>query len=189
MIEHSSFLNARNRPSKQAPLFVGTSHSQHQTKPTNPFDLKKRLTAWGRGAVTTTTTAETATEAGSELAWGTTLLALALLASPVTALTVTTVAAWAATASTALTALFTTHHAAWGSVAALLLDVGLRNDLSREVEPLAQVVETLWGEGVVVVLPGELGLEVAAGGQRLAGLDDVEVAYTRVGQKTTMGEL
>lgn len=56
---------------------------------------------------------------------------------------------------------------------ALLLDVGLRNDLSREVEPLAEVVETLGGEGVVVPLPGELGLEVAAGGQGLASLDDL----------------
>jgi hypothetical protein len=46
--------------------------------------------------------------------------------------------------------------------------VGLRNDLSGQVEPLAEVVETLGGEGVVVVLPREAGLDVAAGGQRLA---------------------
>jgi hypothetical protein len=59
-------------------------------------------------------------------------------------------------------------------VRALLLDVGLRNDLGREMEPLAQVVETLGGEGVVVPLPRELGLEVAAGGQGLASLDDLE---------------
>jgi hypothetical protein len=44
------------------------------------------------------------------------------------------------------------------------------------VEPLAKVVETLRGEGVVVPLPGELRLDVAAGGQGLAGLDDIEVA-------------
>lgn len=58
-------------------------------------------------------------------------------------------------------------------MAALLLDVGLRNDLSWEMEPLAEVVETLWGEGVVVPLPRELGLEVAAGGEGLASLDDL----------------
>ena len=56
---------------------------------------------------------------------------------------------------------------------ALLLDVGLRNDLGGEVEPLAEVVKTLGGEGVVVPLPGELGLEVAAGSQGLASLDDL----------------
>lgn len=33
---------------------------------------------------------------------------------------------------------------------ALLLDVGSGNDLGGQVEPLAQVVETLGGEGVVV---------------------------------------
>lgn len=58
---------------------------------------------------------------------------------------------------------------------ALLLDVGGWDNLSWEMEPLAQVVKTLWGEGVVVVLPRELGLDVAAGGERLAGLDDVQV--------------
>jgi hypothetical protein len=37
-------------------------------------------------------------------------------------------------------------------VGALLLDVGGGNNLSGEVEPLAEVVKTLGGEGVVVVL-------------------------------------
>lgn len=45
----------------------------------------------------------------------------------------------------------------------LLLDVSSRDDLSRDVEPFAEVVETLGGEGVVVVLPGETGLDVSAG--------------------------
>jgi len=36
---------------------------------------------------------------------------------------------------------------------ALLLDVGSWDNLSGEMEPLSEVVETLWGEGVVVVLP------------------------------------
>lgn len=63
----------------------------------------------------------------------------------------------------------------------LLLDVGGGDDLGGEVQPLAKVVETLGGKGVVVVLPGELGLDVAAGGQGLQGLDDVEVLGVDVG--------
>jgi hypothetical protein len=58
----------------------------------------------------------------------------------------------------------------------LLLDVGGRDNLGGEVQPLPEVVETLGGQGVVVVLPRELGLDVAARGQRLARLDDEEVA-------------
>lgn len=57
----------------------------------------------------------------------------------------------------------------------LLLDVRSGDNLSGEVKPFSEVVETLGGESVVVVLPGELGLDVAAGGERLAGLDNVEV--------------
>lgn len=64
---------------------------------------------------------------------------------------------------------------------ALLLDVGGRNDLSGEVKPLAEVVETLGGQGVVVVLPGELGLDIAAGGEGLASLDDEEVLGVDIG--------
>lgn len=56
----------------------------------------------------------------------------------------------------------------------LLLDVGGGDNLGGEVEPLAEVVKTLGGEDVVVVLPRELGLDVAAGVQRLASLDDLE---------------
>ena len=44
------------------------------------------------------------------------------------------------------------------------------------MEPFAKVVEAFWGQGVVVILPGELGLEVTAGGKGLAGFDDL-VAY------------
>lgn len=55
----------------------------------------------------------------------------------------------------------------------LLLDVGGGDNLGGEVEPLAEIVKTLGGEGVVVVLPRELGLDVAAGVQRLASLDDL----------------
>jgi hypothetical protein len=61
-------------------------------------------------------------------------------------------------------------------VGPLLLDVGSRDNLGGEVQPLPEVVETLGGQGVVVVLPRELGLDVAARGQGLASLDDEQVA-------------
>lgn len=97
---------------------------------------KKRL----RRGSGTTATAKATTELGSELAGGTTLLALTL----VTATVLATVATGTATAATG--ALLAAEHAAGGSVAALLLDVGLGDDLGGEVEPLAEVVETLGGE-------------------------------------------
>ena len=61
--------------------------------------------------------------------------------------------------------------------------MGSRDNLGGDVEPFAEVVETLGGEGVVVVLPREAGLDVAAAGQRLAcaGLAQVrraEAGYT-----------
>jgi len=59
-------------------------------------------------------------------------------------------------------------------VGSLLLDVRRGDNLSGQMEPFAQVIKTLGSQGVVVVLPGELGLEVAAGGERLASLDDLE---------------
>lgn len=55
----------------------------------------------------------------------------------------------------------------------LLLDVGCWHNLGWQVEPFSEVVEALRGEGVVVVLPGELGLDVASGGERLKGFDDL----------------
>lgn len=116
----------------------------------------------------------------SELSWGTTLLsALSGVTAAVSTLTVTALTAAASTTSTEWLALLavtlTTHHSAGRCVRALLLDVGSRNDLSGEMEPLAEVVETLWGEGVVVVLPRELGLDISARGERLASLDNVQV--------------
>jgi hypothetical protein len=59
--------------------------------------------------------------------------------------------------------------------------VGLGDDLSGQVEPLAEVVETLGGEGVVVVLPREAGLDVAAAGQRLACAVLDRVTRTKAG--------
>lgn len=56
---------------------------------------------------------------------------------------------------------------------ALLLDVGCWHDFCGEVEPFTEVVESLRGEGVVVPLPGKLSFQVAAGGERLAGFDDL----------------
>ena len=41
--------------------------------------------------------------------------------------------------------------------------------------PLAEVVNALGGEDVVVPLPGELGLHETLGGEALHGLDDLEV--------------
>jgi len=130
-----------------------------------------------RGRGITTAATESTTELGGEVAGSTALLALTTLTASVTALTVATVTTATATESTLTTALIA-EHAARGSVRPLLLDVGSGDNLSGEMEPLAEVVETLGGEGVVVVLPRELSLDVAAGSQRLASLDDEKVANT-----------
>lgn len=119
-----------------------------------------------------TATAKAPTELRSELAGRTPLLALASVTATVAALAIATVAARAAAAAAATLAV-TAEHAARGRVRALLLDVRGGDDFGGEVEPLAQVVEALGSEGVVVPLPGELGLEVAAGGEGLAGFDDL----------------
>ena len=58
-------------------------------------------------------------------------------------------------------------------MAALLLDVGSRHDLGWKMKPISEVLETLRSQSVVVVLPGEAGLEVATGGEGLAGFDDL----------------
>jgi len=60
-------------------------------------------------------------------------------------------------------------------VRTLGLDVCLGNDLGREVEPFPEVVETFRGQGVIIPLPGELGLDIAARVEGLEGLDYVEV--------------
>ena len=54
-----------------------------------------------------------------------------------------------------------------------MLDVCLGHDFGGEMEPFAEVVEAFGGEGVVVPLPAELGFEVAARGEGLAGFDDL----------------
>lgn len=115
------------------------------------------------GSTSATATGETTAERRGELAGGTTLLAL--LAAAVTTLTGNT--------GTTLATLLTTEHATRGSVGTLLLDVGSGDNLGGKVQPLAEVVQTLGGEGVVVVLPRELGLDEAPGVQGLASLDDL----------------
>jgi hypothetical protein len=102
----------------------------------------------GRGG--TTATPEATTELGLEVAGGT---ALALLAGVTSSVTVTVTTAASATAATAPLAVLTTTEHTPGRSRALLLDVRLGHNLGWEVKPLAEVVETLRGEGVVVVLP------------------------------------
>lgn len=59
--------------------------------------------------------------------------------------------------------------------------MGSRNDLGGQVKPFPEVVETLGGQGVVVVLPGELGLDIAAGVEGLGSLDDEQVLGVDIG--------
>lgn len=121
----------------------------------------------------TTTTTESTAEAWLELARSTTLLArLASITTTVSTLTVT-ITSGTTTATRATLTVLTTHHAARRSMCALLLDVGSRDDLGGEMQPVAEVLETLGSQSVVVVLPREASLEVAAGGEGLAGFDDL----------------
>jgi hypothetical protein len=113
------------------------------------------------------------------------LLALAAsITSAVTSLAITSISVTTTAATSterlALALTLTTHHAARRSVGSLLLDVRSRDDLSGKVKPFAEVVETLWSESVVVVLPRELSLDIAAGSEGLAGLDDIEVLGVNV---------
>jgi hypothetical protein len=117
---------------------------------------------------------------GVEFTRGTALLALTSITSSVTTLTVTTVATTAAAEGSAL-ALTLTQHASGRNVGLLLLDVGSRDDLGGQVKPLSKVVETLGGQSVVVPLPRELSLDVAAAGQGLQSLDDIEVLDIELG--------
>jgi hypothetical protein len=110
--------------------------------------LRKALLTALRGRSSTTSTSEATTELRLELAGST---ALALL-SLVTAAVLATVTATSTTAATTALTVVTAEHAP-GRSRALLLDVGLGNNLGGEVEPFTEVVETLGGEGVVVVLP------------------------------------
>ena len=127
-----------------------------------------------RSRSSTTSTSKATTELGLELARGTALSLLASVTAAVAVAVTTTVTTTSTTASTTALTVVTAEHTP-GRSRALLLDVGLGNDLGREVEPFAEVVETLRGEGVVVVEPRELGLDVASRVQGLHRLDDLEV--------------
>jgi hypothetical protein len=104
---------------------------------------RKYLRGRSRGG-STAATAEATTELGVELARGGALLALA----SVTATVLAALAVATGTTTAAAGTLLAAEHAAGGSVGALLLDVGLGDDLGGEVEPLAEVVEALGGEAM-----------------------------------------
>ncbi len=57
---------------------------------------------------------------------------------------------------------------------ALLLDVCRRDDLSRKMQPFAEVLEAFGSQSVVVVLPGESSLEVATRGEGLTCFDHLK---------------
>merc|ERR1712093_950121 len=95
-----------------------------------------------RSSTTSGTTSETTAELRSELSRWCTLLALS-----------TSTTAATSTERLALALTLTTHHSAGRGVRSLLLDVGSWDNLGGEVKPFAEVVKTLRGEGVVVILP------------------------------------
>jgi len=132
----------------------------------------------------TTSTAESTTELRSKLSRWCTLLAVTSITSAVTSFAVTSISV-ATTAATsterlALALALPTHHATRRSVRSLLLDMRCGDNFSGKMEPFAEIVKTLRSESVVVVLPRELSLDVAAGGERLAGLDDEEILSVNV---------
>ncbi len=118
---------------------------------------------------------------GVEATGGATLLALTGLTSAVSALAVAAVTTRSAAEGRTALALALAEHTAGRSVGALLLDVRGGNNLGGEVKPFAEVVETLGGQGVVVVLPRELGLDIAARGEGLASLDNEQVLDVDIG--------
>lgn len=125
----------------------------------------------GRSRGSTTATAEATTESRVVLSRSTAFLAT--LSGITTAVTSLTIATGTTTATRTSLTVVTTHHSTRRSVAALLLDVGSRHDLGGQVKPFAEIVETFGGQGVVVVLPGELGLDIAARSEGLERLDDL----------------
>lgn len=59
--------------------------------------------------------------------------------------------------------------------------MGSRNDLGRQVKPFPEVIETLGGQGVVIILPRKLSLYIAAGSEGLSSLDDEQVLGVNIG--------
>lgn len=56
-----------------------------------------------------------------------------------------------------------------------VLHVSTWDDVLWQVQVFSQELDTLFSQGVVVVLPRELGLDVTLGSQRLQSLDNVQV--------------
>jgi len=101
----------------------------------------------------TSATTESTSEGRLVGTWSSTaLLVVTLLSSSVatSVSSVLTVSSWTTSASWSV---LTTHHAPRWVSGSLLLDVSRRHNLSWEVEPFSEVVETLRSQGVVVVLP------------------------------------
>ena len=82
---------------------------------------------------------------------------------------------------TTLSSLSTTTVSGGSASRSCGLHVGLGNNLGRNVEVFSEVGESLIGEGVVVPLPRELGLDESLGSEGLHGLDDFEVSDGHVG--------
>ena len=61
---------------------------------------------------------------------------------------------------------------------ALLFDMCRRYNLCGKMQPLAKIVESFRSKSVVIPLPGELSLKVAARGQRLACFNDLQKKST-----------
>jgi hypothetical protein len=105
-----------------------------------------------------------------------TFLALSGIASSVSSLAISVAAtSTTSTERLSLALTITAHHSAGRSVRSLLLDVRSRNNLGRKMKPFSQVVKTFGSEGVVIVLPWELGFDVTTGSEWLAGLDNVKI--------------
>jgi hypothetical protein len=128
-----------------------------------------------RGSAPATT--EATTELWCEFTWGCAFLAFTSITATIVATVpaITTIApASTTTASTTLSVISANHTLGW-CVGALLLDMGGGYNFGRKMEPFAEVIKTLWGQSVIVPLPGELGLDVATGSQGLASLDDLRL--------------
>ena len=116
---------------------------------------------------TSTDTSETRTV----LARGSTILLVTSGGTTVTA-AVLAVTALTVTTGSAVSTLTATNGGTSGASRAL---VGSGDNLGREVEVLAEVLNTLVGEGVEVPLPRELGMDITTRGERLESLDNLKV--------------
>jgi hypothetical protein len=110
----------------------------------------RHLSSSRSSTATSSATTKATTETWLETTWSTTAL---LVVSPPVSVTLATLAAGTTTTALASVTVVTAQHAAGWCVGALGLDVCLRHDLGGKVEPFAEVVESFWGQGVVVPLP------------------------------------